>query len=183
MMYYTGKDIVGEELIYGDLNQSGRTDAVALIELRGDTTYEFAEEVLLVIFTADRHGELQIAAASKNLGGESVSYSETKKLSLKKGVIKYHHQSMRHQVDLKFRYENKHGDFKLIGKDYEDYGGIEEGPRKVSINYLTGLKLVDESKWDEESEELVPLPQKREKVSKVLQSLSDINWDKMYDDL
>jgi hypothetical protein len=174
---------VGEELIYEDLNGDNKTDAVALIELRGDTTYDYAEEVLLVVYTADQHGQFQIAAASKNLGGESVSYDDSKKLSLKKNVIQYNHQSMRHQIDVKYRYEPKYGDFMLIGKEYHDYGSASDGPRQVSINYLTGVKHIDESYWSEESEALEALPRKKEKVSKTLQALSSLNWDTLYNDL
>lgn len=174
---------VGEELIYEDLNGDDKTDAVALIELKGDTTYDYSEEVILVIYTADQQGQFQIAAASKNLGGESVSYDDTRKLSLKENVIQYNHQSMRHQIDVKYRYEPKYGDFMLIGKEYHDYGSASDGPRQVSINYLTGIKHIDESYWSEESEVLEALPQKKEKVSKTLQALSSLNWDTLYNDL
>ena len=174
---------VGEELIYEDLNGDDKTDAVALIELKGDTTYDYSEEVLLVVYIADQHGQFQIAAASKNLGGESVSYDDTRKLSLKKNVIQYNHQSMRHQIDVKYRYEPKFGDFMLIGKEYHDYGSVSDGPRQVSINYLTGIKHIDESYWSEESEALEALPRKKEKVSKNLQPLSQLNWDALYNDL
>ena len=69
----------GQEVIRGDLNKDGQEDLALLIEMRGDSTYDFSEEVLLVIYTADRHQQLQMAAATNNLGGESVSYDNTKK--------------------------------------------------------------------------------------------------------
>ena len=173
----------GKELIYGDLDQDGKEDVVMLIEFRGDTTLDQSEKVLLAIFTEDRHGQLQFASASENLGGEAVMYNDKKSLSVKNRVITYFHQSMRSHLVLKFRYDISAGDFLLIGKDFQNYGSIEEGPTSTSINYLTGVKLTDESKWDDEKEEAVPLPQKKETFKKEIQSLSTINWETMYNDV
>ena len=174
----------GEAVVYGDLNKDGQRDAVALIEMRGDTSYDQFQEVLLVVFTADRHGQLQMAAATENLGGASLLYSDDGPLlAVKNQVISYHHQSMRHHMVLKFRYEIKDGDFMLIGKDYTDYGGMADGPGKVSINYLTGVKLTNNSTWDDETEEVLELAQVKESFNQPLQSLSTINLDQMYDDL
>ena len=71
----------------------------------------------------------------------------------------------------------------LSEKDYADYGGMEDGPRKVSINYLTGVKLIDESIWDESTEEIIMKPRQKESVSRKFKSISTINWDSLYDDL
>jgi len=173
----------GSDQLKSDLNGDGQDDVAVLIEKKGDSSYDQSEEVLLVIFTADRHRQLQLATASSNLGGASVAYDDGKKLSLRKNVISYHHQSMRHHIDLKFRYEKSAGDFMLIGKDYADYGGMASGPTHISINYLIGKKLINESIWDDSSEEVMAQPEKQETVSKELIALSLINWDRLYDDL
>jgi len=173
----------GQELIYRDLNGDGKTDAVVLLVMEGDPSYDQVEEVLLAIFTADRHGQFQMSATSKNMGGESLLYSQTKSLSVNKNVINYFHQSMRHDMNLKFRYDKNVSDFMLIGKDYNEYGGMEDGPRHISINYLTGVKLINESTWDDQLEEAVEQPQRKETFNKDLQTLGEINWEKIYDDL
>ena len=151
--------------------------------MQGDTSYDTSEEILLVIFTTDRHGQLQVAASSSNLGGEASMYKDGKILSVKKGVISYHHQSMWHHLSLKFRYEINAGEFMLIGKDYADYGSMKDGPTKVSINYLSGVKLTDKSAWDNKTEEIISLPQERKTFKAPLKPLSSINWETLYDDL
>ncbi len=173
----------GAEVVYEDLNEDGKNDVVVLVEMHGDPSYEQSEEVLLMIFTADRHGQLQMVTASENLGGESVSYDDAKKLSVRKNVISYLHQSMRHHIILKFRYEIEKGDFMLIGKEFNSYGSIGDGPTHISINYLTGMKFIEQSEWSEEEEELELQEQQKETVSKKLKSLSTINWDNMYEDV
>lgn len=173
----------GQELIYRDLNGDGKTDAVVLIVMQGDPGYDQAEEVLLMIYTMDRHSQFQLASHSNNLGGESLMYTKTKSLSVKKNVISYFHQSMRHDMTLKFRYDENVSDFMLIGKDYNEYGGMEDGPRHISINYSTGIKLINESKWDDQSEEVMEQPQRKESFHKELQALSEIDWETIYDDL
>lgn len=173
----------GREVLFADLDSDGKKDAIALIEMRGDTTYDQSEKVLIAIFTRDRHGELSYASSTKNLGGEALMYDDNKSLSVKNRVIVYFHQSMRHELTLKFRYDIGAGDFLLIGKDFKSYGSIDEGPSTISINYLTGIKLINESQWDDELEEAVPQPQQKETFKKSMTSISSIDFDSMYDDL
>ena len=173
----------GPDQIKGDLNGDGQEDLAVLIEMQGDENYDHSEEVLLMIYSADRHGQLQLASATKNLGGASVAYDDTKKLSLRKNVLCYHHQSMRHHIDVKYRYDQSVGNFVLIGKDFADYGSIESGPRHISINYLTGVKLINESIWNDETEETEALPERKEKVSKQIREMDLMDWDSLYDDI
>ena len=173
----------GEELIFQDLDGDERIDAVALIQMRGDTTYDMAEAVKLAIFSPDRHGIVLLNSISGNLGGESVAYADHKKLSVKKNVIQYYHQSMRNEVLLKFRYDIYAADYQLIGKEYKNYGGIEDGPYEESINYLTNKKIIRTSKWDDEKEEQIALPESKVHFEKQALYLSEINWDSLYHDL
>ena len=173
----------GEELQYHDLNGDGKLDVALLLEMRGDTSYDFSEEVLLLIAHGAPGGYLEIAAVSEHLGGESISYTGVKHLAIDKGVISYFHQSMRHDAALKFRYDAKQQKYTLIGMEYREYGGINDGPRQISINYLTGVKQIQDSKWNEVTEEVEPLPQQSISIANMQTPLTEMNWERIYQDL
>lgn len=183
--YELVKTDAGEEIAYADLNGDSLLDVATLIRKHSENEeYDFSDEVHLAIFLKDAQGNYRLSAQSLNLGGESIRYSSEKKLSVKKNVISYLHQSMRHHIEVKFRYEKKHQDFMLIGKEYSNYGsGSMEGVARKSINYLTGLSITVKTKIDEEKEEMVELPPQKARFSKALKPLSVLDEDGLYEDI
>ncbi|MEM6697523.1 MAG: hypothetical protein AAF806_12080 [Bacteroidota bacterium] len=173
----------GEEIVHDDFNKDGFEDVAFLVEFRGDTTYEYSEETMLIIAVSDQYGQLEKVAISGNLGGESIGYQDQKHLWSKSGVLSYLHQSMRHHVELKYRYDRIEDQYVLIGKEFRDYGGMSAPPRSVSINYLTGKKIIREQTWDLEKEELVPLAEEMEQFEAFQLPLSMLDWESIYGSL
>ena len=175
------KNDEGEELVLADFNQDNLIDVALLVEIRGDTTYDWAEEVCLLIALQQKDGTLEKVMVSGNLGGESVSYTDQKHLWAKKGVLSYLHQSMRHHLELKFRYEPISGHFMLIGKEYQDYGSMSSPPYAESTNYLTGKQIIRAQEWNEDTEELEALPEEIRNIEKMEIPAHMIDFESMYD--
>jgi len=177
------KNQEGDEIVEADFNQDGLMDVALLIEIRGDTTYDFSEDVMLIIALQDKNGQLEKVAVSGNLGGESISYTKQEYLWVKNGVLSYWHQSMRHHVEVKYRYDSSQHNFMLIGKEFQDYGSVSSPARRVSVNYLIGQRIIREQEVDMEQEGLVELPVKREDFETILLPLSMLDWENLYGQL
>jgi hypothetical protein len=98
-------------------------------------------------------------------------------LSIEKNVIILESGATRYMKSLKIRYEDKHDNYMLIGSDEMTSGNYEmmEGTAgTISTNYLTGIRLINYNKYDEEKGSIV-LPEKKLKVSKNLKPLSEIS--------
>ncbi len=171
----------GQELQYSDLNGDGRLDVALLMQMRGDEDYDYAEEVLLLIAHGLPGGYLEIAAISEHLGGESISYTNNKHLNLNGQVITYWHESMRHEAYLHFLYDAQKEDYLLSRIDYQESGSIDEGPRKVEIDFLTGTKTIQESAWNDQTEETEPLPIRKSPLEVAPILLSEMNLDGIYE--
>jgi len=172
-----------KEIICDDFNEDGYEDVAFLVEIRGDMTYDYSEEVMLIIAKADKNRQLEKVAISGNLGGKSVGYKDQKHLWSNNGVLSYLHQSMRYHVELKYRFDRKEYQYVLIGKEFNDYGGMSSPPRNISINYVTGKKIIREQVWDLEKEELVPLEEKIERFEAFQLPLSMLDWESIYGNL
>ena len=170
----------GLEIVKADFNKDSLIDVAVLIEYRGDTTFEFSEEVFLIIGLRTKEGTLEKRATTGNLGGESISYEGQKHLWEKNGVLSYLHQSMRHHVALKYRHDYVSDHFLLIGAEYETYGSQSDPPQQISFNFLTGKKIIRDQTWDEQSEELVELPEQMEVIDTLLMPLHMLDWDNVY---
>lgn len=175
----------GAEIVYGDLDGDTKTDAAALIvKSTENESYDFGDEVHVAIFPANSNHVYVSALQSQNLGGESIRYKSEKKLSLKKNVISYWHQSMRHHIEIKIRFQGKpYNDYMIIGKEYHNYGGMTDGAVRKSINYLSGIFLLDMNEIDMEKEEQVALPTQKGKVSTKLLPLTMLDEESVYLDI
>lgn len=174
----------GESLIFANLNDDNITDAVALI-VKGNNLkeYDFDSEVRLAVFFGTDNG-YKLFNMSGDFGGETIIAMGSKHIDVKNKVISYFHQSMRYDLELKFRYEQKFKDVMLIGIEANNYGNaVSDGSGNTSINYLSGLKIINENKWNEQKEELEELPEQKIKFNQPLKSISDIDYDTMFDDL
>lgn len=173
----------GEAKVTADLNEDSLDDVAVLAAKALSEDKESAESVELFIFARDKDGKLSKLAGSGDLGTEVARYGGKNNLSLSKNVLSFHNQMMRNELEVKFRYEPKYQDVMVIGKEALFYGSGEYGPSRASINYLSGVKIYTATKWANEGEDIVDLPEERSKVSRELVPLSKVNLDTLYDDL
>ena len=174
------KSEAGEVVSIGDLNADGLGDAAILIQNLDDERGSAA----ILVAHGEAGGKYRFGEMTGLLGAEPLMSPDPGMLSIDKGVLTFHYQSMRWSTDLKFRKETKYGDLRLIGSDTENYGNaVHDGAGSSSTNYLTGQRISNYMSWDEEKQDLVDLPEKREKVSTKLKPFSNYNEDSLYADL
>ena len=162
-------------LLTGDFNGDGLEDFAMIIASDDAEMYQDAVDVRIVIFENNGKGFTE-KAKSGNLGGFFVHQAPTSQLSLNKNIISLTYQGMRYDDEWKFRYEKKYDDYMLIGSEHNSYGNaVNDGSGNMSSNYLSGVRLENFNKWDEQKEELKELPEKKTKVSKTLLPLSKFN--------
>ncbi len=178
--YEIVKAEAGQIIAYGDLNGNQKDDAAILIQ---NMEEEQGSAAILIAYDM-RDGGWAMGEMTGNLGPEPLMYPDPGQLKIEKGVLIFHYQSMRWSADLKFRREAKYGDLRLIGFDTENYGNaVHDGAGSSSTNYLTGQRISNYMSWDEEIQDLVELPEKREKVSTKLKPFSTYNEDSLYNSL
>lgn len=170
-------------LVKGDFNNDNIEDfAVTITDCEDSDCNYFGSDVdvRLVIFQGNNSGFVE-KNRSENIS-ELIDL-DYHALNLEKNVIILT-AGFRYTKVLKFRYENKYNDYMLIGSEQFTSGNsvlLEGKAGTISTNYLTGVRLINFNKYDEEKGSVV-LPEKKEKVSKQLKSLSEIS-NSNYDDL
>ncbi len=170
----------GEIICMGDLNADGLNDAAILVQNMDDDRGSAA----IVVAHGEAGGKYRFAEMTGLLGAEPLMSPDPSMLSIEKGVLAFHYQSMRWSTDLKFRKEAKYGDMRLIGTETENYGNAEhDGAGTSSTNYLTGERISNYMAWDEAKQDLVDKPETHEKVSTTLKAFKGFDEDALYDEL
>ncbi len=165
-------------IIRGNLNDNEAEDVGVFAFYNKDD--EETEAAHILIFEDNGSGGFDLISKSGDMLYFINPY-ESNQIELQKNVIILTHQAMRWNRSLKFRYEAKYQDFMLIGSEYESYGNAtNDGSGNISTNYLTGVQIETLNEFDYEQEELIELPQKRNKVSTDLISISEITGDNFY---
>jgi hypothetical protein len=178
--YEIVKGDAGEVITMGDLNADTHADAVVLVQNMNEEEGAAA----IMVAHAQPDGSFSLGEISGNLGPEPLMSPTPDIFKIEKGVLTFHYQSMRWAIDLKFRHEKKYGDLRLIGSESESYGNaVHDGAGGASTNYLTGERISNYMHWDEEKEDLVDDPEKREKVSTQLRAFKGYDMDAIYDDM
>ena len=67
-----------------------------------------------------------------------------------------------------------------IGKEYNDYGSTSSPPFAISINYLTGKKIVYPKAWDEKTEALVDQPEEVTTFEAFQMPLHMLDFESLY---
>lgn len=170
------------DLLTGDFNGDDLED-FAIIMVSNDTENpQDAADARVVIFENDGT-KFKEKVRSGNLGGFFVHQAPTTQLSLTKNVISLTFQGMRYDDEWKFRFDKKYDNYMLIGSEHNSYGNaVNDGSGNISTNYLSGVRLENLNKWDNQKEELIELPEKKIKVSKTLLPLSKFT-ENNYSDL
>jgi hypothetical protein len=178
--YEIVKSEAGEVITMGDLNGDSHADAAILIQ----NMEEEQGQAAILVAHAQPDGSFALGELSGNLGPEPLMSPDPGQIQIDKGVLTFHYQSMRWSTDLKFRMEKKYGDLRLIGSETENYGNaVHDGAGGCSTNYLTGQRVSNYMRWDEEQQDLVDEPEKREKVSTNLRAFKGFDEDALYDGL
>ena len=180
-----------EEQYEGDLNADSKPDVVLrLIEAKPknntDGTPNELFRALIVLFRTDS-GKLERAGVGPRLiyctiCGGALGDPEGGNISIviQKGVLSVSQLSgSRESTDLtlRFRFDSIPRRFVMIGKDVETTDRIEGTTTLVSTNYLTGLQLEQNFKYDANKDAKTPLSTKRTRVPLQKKFMEDVDYD------
>jgi hypothetical protein len=178
--YETVKAEGGQIMTKGDLNNDGIDDMVVLLQ---DMSQDEGNCAILVTYGA-ANGKYKASEVTGDMGPEPLMYADPGQIKIVKGILIFHYQSMRWGADLKFRYEPKYGDLRLIGADTENFGNaMHDGAGSTSTNYLTGQRIENFMRYNETKEDLEDLPEVRKKVSTKLKAFNGYTEDDLYEDM
>jgi len=171
-----GYEIVesGNELnkIRTDLNNDGIPDYVILLASgKNNKDYSNSKDIRLAIFEGKKNGSYKFKSQSGNLTASFLHINLDKRIRIaNKNIIHLKHQSMRHDYELKFKYESKYENYMLIGYKYNNYGNAtHEGSRNVDINFLSKKNISTTSEKN------------RKKIEDKLKPISAINDSNIYE--
>ncbi len=165
-----------KKIAFGDLNQDGYQDFVAII-VNSNTNIEDTdpEEVRIAIYEGSENDTYKQKALSGNLTSAFI-YNENPSLKITTHILSISHQSMRHDYEIKFRFEKKYNDYMLIGSELNNYGNAtHDGAGNTSINFLTKTKVKKTLEYDHEKEELKELKPVVTKIEEDLISITQIS--------
>ncbi|WP_074408691.1 MULTISPECIES: hypothetical protein [Aquimarina] len=165
-----------KKIAFGDLNQDGYQDFVAVL-VNSNTNIEDAdpEEVRIAIYEGSENDRYTQKALSGNLTSAFI-YNENPTLKITPLILSVSHQSMRHDYEIKFRFEKKHNDYMLIGSELNNYGNAtHDGAGNTSINFLTKTKIKKLLAYDHEKEKLKELQPVVTKIEESLISITQIS--------
>lgn len=126
-----------------DLNKDGISDYVVLVASgKNNKDYSNAKEIRLAIYEGKNNGSYELKSQTGNLTSAFLYANSDKRINIvNENVITLKHQSMRHDYELKIRYENKYKNYMLIGSEYNNYGSGGQSGENISLNYLTGKRV------------------------------------------
>jgi hypothetical protein len=168
---------VGPIVAEGDLNADSLPDVVFLVQ---NLEEEMPKSLVLVAYQAP-DGKFIRGESSGNFGPEPLTYLDPEFFSIQNQVLHINYQSMRWEIELKFRKEAKYGDLRLIGTESFSYGNaVGDGAGGTSTNFLTGQRIANYKHVDMETGIEKQMPERREVVSTQLVPLHGFNDDNVY---
>ncbi|MDN3619610.1 hypothetical protein QWY81_09110 [Polaribacter undariae] len=158
--------------IKADLNTDGILDYVILIANGNKKEkYSNATSVKLAIFEGQKDGSFILKNETGNLTYSFIYTNPDVRVKVTDtNIISIKHQSMRHDYELKFRYQNSYEDYMLIGAEYNNYGNAAHvGAGNTSTNFIFGKRTstIDGNKTSN--------------LDKLLTPISEVNDDNIYD--
>ncbi|EZH71746.1 hypothetical protein ATO12_06150 [Aquimarina atlantica] len=165
-----------KKIVFGDLNQDGFEDFVAvLVSSNLNIEDNDSEEVRIAIYEGSENDRYIQKALSGNLTSAFI-HNENPTLKITSPILSVSHQSMRHDYEVKFRFEKKHNNYMLIGSELNNYGNAtHDGAGNTSINFLTKTKIKKLFAYDHEKEKLNDLKPVITKIEEDLISITQIN--------
>lgn len=158
--------------IKADLNTDGILDYVILIANgTKNEKYSNATSVKLAIFEGQKDGSFILKNETGNLTYSFIYTNPDTRITVTDiNIINLKHQSMRHDYELKFRYQNSYEDYMLIGAEYNNYGNATHvGAGNISTNFISRKRT---STID---------GKKTSALDKILIPISEVNDNNIYD--
>jgi len=162
-----GFHIHGSEFTHLDFNQDQQMDIATIVE-------NDDEEIKIMILEKVNDG-YQLKTQSESFLLESMKIT-----TIDSNTLFIYHQSMRHDFNLRFKYEKEQDDFMLIGSMLTSYGSASSPPETYINDFLKKETILFSSKVTEEDyyESLSP---KVIPITKRLPAMKEINDDNVYD--
>ena len=111
-----------------------------LVQGNNKTDYSSASDVRLSIFEGQNNGTYSLKSQTGNLTSSFLHSNSSRRIKISnKNVLSLLHQSMRHDYELKFRYEKNRKDYMLIGSEFNNYNS-----GNTSTNFLSGKRIITE---------------------------------------
>jgi hypothetical protein len=169
-----------EDQASGDLNGDGVPD-MAVVLVQGGDQSQMEDEPQRALIVLLSHGKENFTLAGindkffqcKGCGG----IKEGVVISIKKGVIVAEQMSGSREFaneTWRFRYDPKARRFVIIGRDLETGDGMRGTGTIESNNYLTGLKITENYRYDKNGEHKIALSTKKEKVPRQTLFMEDV---------
>jgi len=167
-----------EEALTGDLNRDGTADAAITLKNKD------GQRALVVAL--NEGGKLRRVAATASLllcvdcGGALYASGTSPGVSIEKGVIIIDNEAGSRETSrstFKFRFDPKANAFLLIGYDYEETDRGTGKSSTESMNYLTGVRISNDSRILRSGKEQAGVPKKTTFKPKVV-NLDGFDSDK-----
>ncbi|WP_434036222.1 hypothetical protein [Formosa sp. 4Alg 33] len=130
--------------VHADLNKDGILDyAVLITDGNRDVGYIDANKVKLAIFEGQEDGAFTLKNETGNLTYAFIYRNLDQNIKVSdSNVISIAHQSMRHDYELKFRYQKERKEYMLVGTAYNNYGNaIHKGAENTKTNFISGKRI------------------------------------------
>jgi hypothetical protein len=160
-------------IVFGDFN-SDKIEDFAITLIGGDKDPD--NDIHLLIFEGNGSTFIE-KARNENLSRFYADSYYWISLSIKKNVISIHINGNFNGSEDKIRYEAKYDDYMLIGSEELSHGNSalsDETAGTISTNYLSGVRLEKYERFDEKTNRVVRLPEKKSTVSKALKPFSEM---------
>lgn len=161
----------------GDFNKDGFQDYIVIDSIFKGSN-DFAD-VRIHIYEGLSNNLFVKKCSSGNLTEEFIFNDNPSIKISEKSVISLFYQSMRHDYELKIAYRKEYKDYIIIGSEHHSYGNGRYS-MDISSNYLTKKRIIHESKYNSETDNLDKLPVRTEKITAKAYSLSNLSDDNLY---
>jgi hypothetical protein len=173
------KGWIVEDQAKGDLNGDGVSDIAAiLVQGKPDSAEDEPQRAVIVLLGRDKEKFIPAGTNDKFLECKGcLGVKEAVGISIKKGVIVVDQMSGSREFSnetWRFRYDPKTQRFVLIGRDLDTGDGMQGTGTIESCNFLTGRKITETYRYDENGERKIATSTKREKCPEKTPFIEDV---------
>ena len=173
------KGWIVEDQAKGDLNGDGVSDIAAiLVQGKPDSAEDEPQRAVIVLLGRDEGKFIRVGTNDKFLECKGcLGVKEAVGISIKKGVIVVDQMSGSREFSnetWRFRYDPKTQRFVLIGRDLDTGDGMQGTGTIESCNFLTGRKITETYRYDENGERKIATSTKREKCPEKTPFIEDV---------
>ncbi len=148
--------------VMSDFNKDGVSDyAVLLASGKNNRDYSNTKDVRLAIFEGQADGSFILKSQTGNLTSAFLHVNPNRRIKVARAnVISVKHESMRHDYELKIKYDKTYNDYMLIGSEYNNYGNAaKDGAGNISSNFIEGKRVstIGKNKTTNLDKKLLPI--------------------------